>query len=231
MSRLITNLTGVLTSGATCLLFGLAVQVAPAFYPIALWRAFCLLEDLLFFLRHPRRYRQIRACLGDRGLNRERMVRLAVILHARLAREGIRARIHGRCKRVVSIHRKMALKGLELAEIHDVRALRIIVPDVATCYHTLTVIQRLFPTLRDRGDDYIAHPKPNGYRSLHATILDQEGLACEVQVRTPAMHQMAECGSAAHWRYKVGCLRVLTRRTEVEGQLSPAGKPQLQTDN
>lgn len=231
MSRTVVNLTGLLAPGAASWLFCLAVQAAPAFYRIGLWRAFCLLEDLLFFLRHPQRYRQIRAALGDRDLDRQRMVRLAVIIHARLAGVGTRVRIHGRCKRIVSIHHKMALKGLELNEIHDVRALRIIVPDVPTCYETLTVLQRLFPTLSDHGDDYIAHPKLNGYRSLHATILNEEGYSCEIQIRTPAMHRMAECGAAAHWRYKTSCLRSVTRRTKVEDRHSLAGKPSLQTDN
>jgi GTP pyrophosphokinase len=130
-----------------------------------------------------------------------------VIIHARLAREGIHARVHGRCKRIASIHRKMAYKELGLGQIHDVRALRIIVPDVPTCYETLAVLQRLFLTLPQHADDYIAHPKSNGYRSLHATILDAEGYSCEVQIRTPSMHRMAECGGAAHWRYKTSCFR------------------------
>jgi GTP pyrophosphokinase len=194
----------------------------PDVYRISLWRAFCLLEDLAFLLRYPKRYRQLRASLGDRHLDRQRMVRLAVAIHARLAREGVRARIHGRCKRISSICFKMTHKGLGLDQIHDVRALRIIAPDVPTCYETLAILQRLFPTLPQHADDYIAHPKPNGYRSLHATILDAEGYSCEVQIRTPSMHRMAECGAAAHWRYKTGCLRTLPQASRTEYHPLPA---------
>jgi len=231
MSTPITNLTALLESGPAVWVFGLAVQAVPAVYRIALWRAFCLLQDLAFLLRHPRRYRQIRAALGDRNLDRQRMVRLAVTIHAHLANRGIRARIHGRCKRIASIHHKMTLKGLALDQIHDLRALRIIVPAEPTCYETLAILQHLFPTLPDHVDDYIARPKPNGYRSLHATVLDANGYSCEVQIRTPSMHRMAECGAAAHWRYKAGCLRPLADHVRADERPSPAGRPKLQPDN
>jgi GTP pyrophosphokinase len=204
MSRPTTNLAGLLVIGAASWPLSLIARAIPAAYRISLWRAVCLLEDLAFSLRHPRRYRRLRAALGDPRLDRQRMVRLAVIIHARLAGQGIRARVYGRRKRVASIHRKMAQKGLALDRIHDVRALRVIVADVPTCYQALSVLQRCFAILPQHADDYIAHPKPNGYRSLHATILDAEGYSCEVQIRTPAMHRMAECGAAAHWRYKTG---------------------------
>jgi GTP pyrophosphokinase len=231
MSRPITNLAALLASGPVVWLLGLAFQATPAVYRIGLWRAFCLLQDLVFFFRHPRLYHQIRAALGDRSLDRQRMVRLAVIIHAHLSNQGIRARIHGRCKRIVSIHRKMALKELALDQIHDLRALRIIVPDVPTCYETLAVLQRLFPTLPDLTDDYIAHPKRNGYRSLHATILDGNGYSCEVQIRTPSMHRIAESGAAAHWRYKADCLRSPAHSVRIDQRPSPTGQPKLQTDN
>jgi len=231
MSRPITNLAALLAAGPAVWLLGLAVQAVPAVYRIALWRGLCLLQDLAFRLRHPRRYRQIRAALGDRNLDRQRMVRLAVTIHAHLANRGIRARIHGRCKRIASIHQKMTLKGLDLDQIHDLRALRVIVPDVPTCYETLAILRHLFPTLPDHADDYIARPKPNGYRSLHATVLDANGHSCEVQIRTPSMHRMAECGAAAHWRYKASCFRPLTNRVRTGERPSPAGPPKLQPDN
>lgn len=207
MGRLITNLAGLLATVATSWPLSLITRAIPAPYRISLWRAISLLDDLALCLRHPRRYRQLRSALGNRRLDRQRMVRLAVIIHARLAGQGIRARVHGRRKRIASIHRKMVHKGLALEQIHDVRALRIIVADAPTCYETFAVLQRLFPTLPQHADDYIARPKPNGYRSLHATILDAEGYSCEVQIRTPAMHRMAECGPAAHWRYKTSGFR------------------------
>jgi GTP pyrophosphokinase len=124
----------------------------------------------------------------------------------------------------------MVLKGLRLEQVHDVRALRIIVPDVAACYQALSLLQRTLPTLPDHCDDYIAHPKRNGYESIHATVLDENGYPCEIQIRTPAMHRIAESGAAAHWRYKAACLRPRERYLGSQPDPSPAAPSRLQTD-
>jgi (p)ppGpp synthase/HD superfamily hydrolase len=100
------------------------------------------------------------------------------------------------------VHRKLERGGVALDEIYDIRALRIIVDDVPTCYAALRVVHRIYLPIPGELDDYIAHPKQNGYRSLHTAAFDEAGRPFEIQIRTRAMHRTAEMGSAAHWRYK-----------------------------
>src|SRR5690606_15005898 len=105
-------------------------------------------------------------------------------------------------KHIYSIWNKMRRKNLQFAEVHDVHAIRIIVDDVRTCYSALAIVHELYTPLMDEFDDYIARPKPNGYRSLHTVVSDGERKPFEVQIRTRDMHEFAEYGVAAHWRYK-----------------------------
>jgi GTP pyrophosphokinase len=124
---------------------------------------------------------------------------------ARMLRDtGIPAVVTGRPKHLYSIHRKMQQKGKSLEGILDLRGLRVIVLSVAQCYAALDIVHQLWPVIESEFDDYIARPKPNGYRSLHTVVTAWDGLPLEVQNRTQAMHEAAEYGLASHWRYKEG---------------------------
>ena len=125
-------------------------------------------------------------------------------LRDRLRQVGIRAEVSGRVKHIYGIWRKMQLKKLSFEQIFDVRAVRVMVDTVNDCYAALGVVHACWNHIHQEFDDYIAHPKPNGYQSLHTAVVGPEGRALEVQIRTFAMHQNAELGVAAHWRYKEG---------------------------
>jgi GTP pyrophosphokinase len=115
---------------------------------------------------------------------------------------GIRAEVQGRPKHIYSIWKKMQGKGLDFAQVFDVRALRVIVDDVPQCYAALSRVHERWRPVSGEYDDYIARPKANGYQSLHTVVLDDDGKPVEVQIRTRAMHEHAEFGVAAHWAYK-----------------------------
>ena len=127
---------------------------------------------------------------------------------ATLAREleavGVKAEINGRPKHIYSIWNKMRGKGLEFAQVYDVRALRVIAASVRDCYTALGVAHDLWQPIPKEFDDYISRPKGNNYQSLHTAVLGPGGKTLEVQIRTEAMHRQAEYGIAAHWRYKEG---------------------------
>ena len=108
----------------------------------------------------------------------------------------------GRPKHIYSIWRKMRGKELDFSELYDVRAFRVIVPDIKDCYTVLGIVHNLWQPVPKEFDDYISRPKPNGYKSLHTVVIGDDGRAFEVQIRTQEMHQFAEYGVAAHWRYK-----------------------------
>ena len=119
-----------------------------------------------------------------------------------LADAGIEGEVTGRPKHIYSIINKMKRKQIEFGELYDVRAVRILVNDVETCYAALSVVHELWPSIASEFDDYIANPKSNGYRSLHTAVTGPRNLALEVQIRTHDMHHDSELGVAAHWRYK-----------------------------
>jgi GTP pyrophosphokinase len=160
------------------------------------------LEEGFFFLTHPLLYHRIVRARGRHAREILAIDQVVVWLDAKLAEHQIEARFDGRLKRISSIYRKIQRRGLSLDEIHDLRGLRIIVPDRATCYQALDLVHESYDPVPDQQDDYIVNPKSNGYRSLHTVVTDDRGKSFEVQIRTPAMHQVAEQGSAAHWRYK-----------------------------
>jgi GTP pyrophosphokinase len=110
--------------------------------------------------------------------------------------------VSGRPKHIHSIINKMKRKGIAFGDLYDVRAVRILVRDIEQCYAALSVVHELWPAIASEFDDYIANPKPNGYRSLHTAVTGPRGLAVEVQIRTQDMHHDSELGVAAHWRYK-----------------------------
>jgi GTP pyrophosphokinase len=119
-----------------------------------------------------------------------------------LGNAGLEFEIAGRAKHIYSIWRKMQVKGIGFSQVYDIRAVRILVPEIKDCYATLGLVHGLWRNIPNEFDDYIANPKENGYRSLHTAVIGPEGKILEVQIRTRQMHEEAELGVCAHWRYK-----------------------------
>lgn len=163
------------------------------------------MEDLALRYLDPVTYKQIAVALDERRTDRERYIaRVMEELRGYLRQAGIHAEVGGRVKHIYSIWRKMQRKRLAFERIFDVRAVRVMVDTVNDCYAALGVVHAHWNHVHREFDDYIAHPKPNGYQSLHTAVVGPEGRTVEVQIRTTAMHQYAELGVAAHWRYKEG---------------------------
>ncbi|HPF71480.1 MAG TPA: bifunctional (p)ppGpp synthetase/guanosine-3',5'-bis(diphosphate) 3'-pyrophosphohydrolase [Candidatus Krumholzibacteria bacterium] len=163
------------------------------------------LEDLAFKVLMPERYFEIEAGIKQTRAERERLIdKLAGPLKEALAEAGIKCGVSGRPKHFYSIYRKMQAQEIGLDRVYDLLALRVIVETKADCYHALGILHSQFPPLSDRIKDYIATPKPNGYQSIHSTVRVPGGKFIEVQIRTEEMHERAELGIAAHWRYKAG---------------------------
>lgn len=163
------------------------------------------LEDLAFKVLHPEAYETIAtrlAFLAEKG--QEEVAEVIRTLSADMAENGIEAKISGRQKRPYSIWRKMQDQNVPFEQIFDIMAFRIIVKDVAECYHVLGVIHTKYPMIPGRYKDYISTPKLNGYRSLHTGVIGPLGRRIEIQIRTQEMHDVAEWGVAAHWEYKQG---------------------------
>ncbi|HEY7932854.1 MAG TPA: bifunctional (p)ppGpp synthetase/guanosine-3',5'-bis(diphosphate) 3'-pyrophosphohydrolase [Solirubrobacteraceae bacterium] len=161
------------------------------------------LEDLAFATLHPRKYQEIKGLVAQQRDDREHYVSEAgEYLTSELASLGIEAQIAGRAKHFYSIYSKMTKKSREFNEIYDLTAMRVIVDSVKDCYGAVGVIHSLWKPLPGRFKDFIAMPKFNMYQSLHTTVIGPEGRPLEIQIRTHAMHEMAEFGVAAHWMYK-----------------------------
>jgi GTP diphosphokinase len=170
---------------------------------LGIWQIKWELEDLSLRFTHPAEYHQIAAELDESREERLEFMALAVKkIQALMISHGIQAEVSGRPKHIYSIWKKMQRKHLRFDQLFDVRAVRIIVETVEQCYEALSIVQEHFTVLSKEYDDYIANPKPNGYQSLHTVITDQLGRPIEIQIRTRAMHEFAELGVAAHWRYK-----------------------------
>lgn len=163
------------------------------------------LEDLAFRYLHPDTYMEIARWLDGKRIDREQYIEQFVSgLQAALDEEGIRAEVYGRPKHIYSIWRKMQKKNLAFDELFDVRAVRIIAERLQDCYGALGVVHTQWRHLPNEFDDYIATPKPNGYQSIHTVVMGPEGKTVEIQIRTREMHEDAELGVAAHWKYKEG---------------------------
>ena len=161
------------------------------------------LEDLAFRLLEPDAYKQIARALDEKRLAREAFVLSSVgRLNNALLERGLKAEVYGRPKHLASIAHKLDLKRLNLSQIHDLRALRVVVDTVEQCYVALDVVRGLWSSRDEEFDDYIARPKPNGYQSIHCVVEAEDGRTLEVQIRTRDMHRFAEFGVASHWRYK-----------------------------
>ncbi|ALP42718.1 (p)ppGpp synthetase I/GTP pyrophosphokinase [Aeromonas schubertii] len=163
------------------------------------------LEDLAFRYLHPETYKQIAKQLDEKRLDRERYIREFVTrLRTSLQEAGIDAEVYGRPKHIYSIWRKMQKKHLDFTELFDVRAVRVVTKRLQDCYAALGIVHTHFHHIPREFDDYVANPKPNGYQSIHTVVVGPEGKTVEIQIRTDQMHQDAELGVAAHWRYKEG---------------------------
>ena len=163
------------------------------------------LEDLSLQYLDPVGYQEIADELIRRSsAHEEFMASIQQKIQDRLAEEGIQATVYGRVKHIYSIYRKMFAQNKTLDEIFDLYAFRVIVDDTTECYNVLGCIHDLFKPVLGRFKDYIGTPKPNGYQSLHTTVIGREGIPFEVQIRTWDMHHTAEYGIAAHWKYKQG---------------------------
>ena len=161
------------------------------------------LEDLAFATLHPRKYQEIKGLVNQQREERERYVAKAGgYLAKELEALGIRSEISGRAKHFYSIYSKMTRKGREFNEIYDLTAMRVIVDSVKDCYGAVGVIHSLWKPLPGRFKDMVAMPKFNMYQALHTTVIGPEGRPLEIQIRTRDMHETAEYGVAAHWRYK-----------------------------
>ncbi|MCL1036240.1 GTP diphosphokinase [Shewanella submarina] len=163
------------------------------------------LEDISFRYLHPETYKDIAKQLDGKRLDRETFIDSFVSqLQARLDEEHIRAKVYGRPKHIYSIWRKMKGKDLAFDELFDVRAVRIVTERLQDCYGALGVVHTMWHHIPREFDDYVANPKPNGYQSIHTVVVGPEGKTVEIQIRTQQMHEDAELGVAAHWKYKEG---------------------------
>jgi len=170
---------------------------------LGVWQLKWELEDLSFRFLEPELYKKIAQMLDQKRLERERYIESSIaLLQKELQRIGMNAEVTGRPKHIYSIWNKMRLKNLDFEQVHDVRALRVIVPTAAECYTALGVAHDLWEPIPKEFDDYISRPKGNQYQSLHTAVIGPGGRTLEVQIRTEAMHRQAEFGVAAHWRYK-----------------------------
>ncbi len=178
---------------------------APLANRLGVWQIKWELEDLSLRYLAPDIYKTIAGQLDGRRAEREKEIQdIVATMEARLAEKQIDATVFGRAKHLFSIWRKMRSKNVGLDEVYDVRAIRVVVPDIGQCYSALGVIHTEWQHIPSEFDDYIAVPKENGYRSIHTAVSWSDGKTLEVQIRTPEMHEEAELGVCAHWAYKDG---------------------------
>jgi len=178
---------------------------APLANRLGAWQFKWELEDLAFRILEPETYKRIAGLLDEKRADRELYIEEIIArLRGELARSAISAEISGRPKHIYSIYSKMQRKSVGFDALYDVRAVRVLVGDVKDCYTALGIVHSLWTPLQKEFDDYIAKPKSNGYRSLHTAVTGPGGKPLEIQIRTFEMHQHADLGIAAHWRYKEG---------------------------
>ena len=185
----------------------LAREIADIYAPLAHRLGFghikWELEDLSFRYLQPDSYKKIARLLDEKRLDRQGYIESVIAeLRGELEKAGIKADFSGRAKHIYSIWRKMQRKGIGFSQVYDIRAVRVLVPEVKDCYAALGIVHGLWRNVPNEFDDYIANPKDNGYRSLHTAVIGPQGKVLEVQIRTFDMHEEAEFGVCAHWRYK-----------------------------
>lgn len=178
---------------------------APIAHRLGIQRVKWELEDLSLQRLDPVGYQEIVDGLARQHNEHEKMLeRIKQTIGNKLNESGIRNSISARVKHIYSIYRKMYSQNKSIDEIYDICAVRVIVDSIADCYNVLGYVHDLYKPIPGRFKDYISTPKPNGYRSLHTTVIGRSGVPFEVQIRTEEMHKMAEYGIAAHWKYKQG---------------------------
>jgi GTP pyrophosphokinase len=161
------------------------------------------LEDVAFRYLEPLAYQKIATLLDEKRLTRQDYISdVAKTITRELESSGIACEVNGRAKHIYSIWRKMKRKNIDFSQVYDVRAVRILVPSLRDCYAALGIIHSLWRHIPNEFDDYIANPKENGYQSLHTAVIGPSGKGMEVQIRTQEMHEDAELGVCAHWKYK-----------------------------
>ena len=178
---------------------------APIAHRLGMQKLKWQLEDIALRYLDPVGYAEIQHELDERSAAHGQFVSsVEERITRRMEQEGIRCKVYGRVKHVYSIYRKRYTQQRTLDEIFDLYAFRVIVDDIPACYNVLGCIHDMFKPVLGRFKDYIGTPKPNLYQSLHTTVIGTEGIPFEVQIRTWQMHQTAEYGVAAHWKYKQG---------------------------
>ena len=179
---------------------------APLAHRLGIWELKWQLEDLSFRFLEPERYRQITNLVATRRIERESLIAQVIsILKQEFDRAGLRVEMSGRPKHIYSVYQKMekySAIGKEFDDIHDLLALRVLVDTIPDCYSAVGIIHSLWRPLPNEFNDFIANPKPNGYQSLHTTVMCLGTAPLEIQIRTREMHHIVEYGVAAHWRYK-----------------------------
>ena len=177
---------------------------APLANRLGIWQMKWELEDLGFRYTYPDKYKEIARLIDERRPDREAyLYQIKTKLLEALQAEGINAEISARPKHIYSIWKKVERKG-SFEQVYDVRAVRVIVESMPQCYAALGIVHAMWRPIRGEFDDYIANPKDNQYQSLHTAVVADDGKTLEVQIRTQEMHENAELGIAAHWRYKEG---------------------------
>jgi guanosine-3',5'-bis(diphosphate) 3'-pyrophosphohydrolase len=196
---------------------------SPLAHRLGIWQIKSQLDDLAFKYLYPEEYREISQWVARTREERQEEVRQLIhTLKEYLWERGIRAEVMGRPKHLWSIFKKIKQQHIDFGQVYDLIALRVLVETVEECYLALGMVHRLWTPVPGLFADYIASPKPNGYRSLHTKVIGPDGKTLEIQIRTWEMHQIAEYGIAAHWRYKEGeDLRVSDQK--------PLQMPSLQT--
>lgn len=178
---------------------------APLANRLGIWQLKWELEDLAFRVMHPGQYQMIAKQLHEKRGIREKYIDKAIKhIQQAVSQAGITADVAGRPKHIYSIWKKMQRKSVGFDELYDIRAIRVLVDDIGACYSVLGLVHQLWVPIPGEFDDYIAQPKSNHYQSLHTAVSGPDGLGLEVQIRTWKMHEHAEMGVAAHWRYKEG---------------------------
>ncbi|PHV12167.1 RelA/SpoT family protein [Chitinimonas sp. BJB300] len=178
---------------------------APLANRLGVWQIKWELEDLGFRHLEPVTYKKIASLLDEKRVDRENFIAESIaFMRDELLKQGIKADLMGRPKHIFSIYKKMKKKRLDFSEMYDIRAIRVLVNSIPECYTALGVVHNLWQPIPGEFDDYISKPKGNFYRSLHTVVMGPNDKALEVQIRTFDMHEHAEYGVAAHWRYKEG---------------------------
>ncbi len=181
---------------------------APLAHRLGIWELKWQLEDLSFQHLEPRKYAHVEKLLEAKSMQREAFITHAIaVLKEEFEKAGLKADVSGRPKHIYSIYQKIekyAAMGKDFDDIHDLIAIRVLVNTRDECYNALGIVHGLWHPLPDQFNDFIANPKPNGYQSLHTTVMYEGTTPLEVQIRTQEMHRISEFGVAAHWRYKEG---------------------------